>query len=168
MWGISERDASYVELLQFSFPSTAISNSSYLHFISSSHMLVPTRPYSILHRIIHMHMPFLAQRRPHSILHHLMAKEFSLLSVQDSGIHTLLLPETDSSSLSLFRSRFKTYSPLQNCFPSLGSFPSPWTVYPDFDSCYSHLMPYRMTPSVRHRAIYRSSLLLLSLLLYQC
>ena len=37
--------------------------------------------------------------------------------------------------------------------PSLGSFPSPWTVYPDFDSCYSHFMPYRMTPSVRHRAI---------------
>ena len=44
-------------------------------------------------------------------------------------------------------------SPLQNCIPSLGSFPSPWTVYPDFDSCYSHFMPYRMTPSVRHRAI---------------
>ena len=42
---------------------------------------------------------------------------------------------------------------LQNCFPSLGSFLSPWTVYPDFDSCYSHFMPYRMTPSVRHRAI---------------
>ena len=42
---------------------------------------------------------------------------------------------------------------LQNCVPSLGSFPSPWTVYPDFDSCYSHFMPYRMTPSVRHRAI---------------
>ena len=42
---------------------------------------------------------------------------------------------------------------LQNCVPSLGSFPSPWTVYPDFDSCYSHFMPYRMTPSVRHMAI---------------
>ena len=42
---------------------------------------------------------------------------------------------------------------LQNCIPSLGSFPSPWTVYPDFDSCYSHFMPYWMTPSVRHRAI---------------
>ena len=36
---------------------------------------------------------------------------------------------------------------------SLGSFPSPLTVYPDFDSCYFHFMPYRMTPSVRHRAI---------------
>ena len=44
-------------------------------------------------------------------------------------------------------------TPLQNCVPSLGSFPSPWTVYPDFDFCYSHFMPYRMTPSVRHRAI---------------
>ena len=44
-------------------------------------------------------------------------------------------------------------TPLQNCVPSLGSFPSPWTVYPDFDSCYSHFMPYRMAPSVRHRAI---------------
>ena len=44
-------------------------------------------------------------------------------------------------------------TPLQNCIPSLGSFPSPWTVYPDSDSCYSHFMSYRMTPSVRHRAI---------------
>ena len=44
-------------------------------------------------------------------------------------------------------------TPFQNCVPSLSSFPSPWTVYPDFDSCYSHFMPYRMTPSVRHRAI---------------
>ena len=44
-------------------------------------------------------------------------------------------------------------TPFQNCIPSLGSFPSPLTVYPDFDSCYSHLMPYRMTLSVRHRAI---------------
>ena len=44
-------------------------------------------------------------------------------------------------------------TPLQNCIPSLGSFPSPLTVFPDFDSCYSHFMPYRMTSSVRHRAI---------------
>ena len=44
-------------------------------------------------------------------------------------------------------------TPFQNCVPSLGSFPSPFTVYPDFDSCYSHFMPYRMTPSVRHKAI---------------
>ena len=41
----------------------------------------------------------------------------------------------------------------QYCVPSLGSFPSPLTVNPDFDSCYSHFMPYRITLSVRHRAI---------------
>ena len=44
-------------------------------------------------------------------------------------------------------------TPLQNCVSSLGSFPYPLTVYPDFDSCYSHFMPYRMTPSIKHRAI---------------
>ena len=44
-------------------------------------------------------------------------------------------------------------TPLQNCVSSLSSFPSPLTFYPDFDSCYSHFMPYRKTPSVRHEAI---------------
>ena len=44
-------------------------------------------------------------------------------------------------------------TPLQNCIPSLGSFPISLDCLPDFDSCYSHFMPYRMTPSVRHRAI---------------
>ena len=64
-----------------------------------------------------------------------------------------LPPDTrNSNSLPVFRSQAQN-TPLQNCIPSLGSFPSPWTVYPDFDSCYSHFMPYRMTPSVRHRAI---------------
>ena len=38
-------------------------------------------------------------------------------------------------------------TPLQNCVLSLGPFPSPLTVYPDFDSCYSHFMPYQMTPT---------------------
>ena len=56
-------------------------------------------------------------------------------------------------------------TPLQNCVPSLGSFLSPWTVYPDFDSCYSHFMPYRMTPSVRHRG-YGSSLLIIIIIYY--
>ena len=42
--------------------------------------------------------------------------------------------------------------PFQNCVPSQGFFPSPLTVYTHFDSCYSHCVPYRMTPSVRHRA----------------
>ena len=31
-------------------------------------------------------------------------------------------------------------APLKNCISSLGSFPSPLTVYPDFDSCYSHIL----------------------------
>ena len=64
-----------------------------------------------------------------------------------------LPPDTRNlNSLPTFRSRPQN-TPLQNCIPSLGSFPSPWTVYPDFDSCYSHFMPYRMTLSIRHRAI---------------
>ena len=78
--------------------------------------------------------------------HHL-AKGLSLSSVHDSGIHSLLIPETYSSSLPLFHSRFKTHL-FKIAFPPLSQ-----TVYPYFDSCYSHFMPYRMTPSVRHRAI---------------
>ena len=80
--------------------------------------------------------------------HHL-TKRLSLSSVHDSGIHFLLIPETYSSSLPILCSN----TPLQNCVPTLGSFPSPWTVYPYFDFCFSHVMPYQMTPSVRHRAI---------------
>ena len=49
---------------------------------------------------------------------------------------------------------FQTQNTLfQNCVPSLESFPSPLTVHLDFYSCYSQFMPYRMTPSVQHRAI---------------
>ena len=61
-----------------------------------------------------------------------------------------LPPDTrNSSSLPIFRSRLKTHL-FKTAFPPyIGSFPSPLTVYPDFDSCYSHFMPYRMTPSVR-------------------
>ena len=62
---------------------------------------------------------------------------------------------------------FSTNSPfqaqttsLQNCVPSLGSFPSPLIVYSDFDSCYSHFMPYQMAPGFRHRAIRSWSILL--------
>ena len=74
-------------------------------------------------------------------------------SVTGPRLWNSLPPDTlNSSSLPIFRSKLKTPL-LQNCVPSLGSFPSPWTVYPDFDSCCSHFMPYRMTPSVRHRAI---------------
>ena len=76
-------------------------------------------------------------------------RAFSVIGPQ---LWNSLPPDTrNSSSLPIFRSRLRTH--LQNCVPSLGSFPSPSTVYPDFDSCYSHFMPYQMTPSVRHRAI---------------
>ena len=74
-------------------------------------------------------------------------------SVIGSRLWNSLPPDTRNSEFFtnlLFQAQ---NTPLQNCIPSLGSFPSPWTVYPDFDSCYSHFMPYRMTPSVRHRAI---------------
>ena len=93
--------------------------------------------------LIHLFFPF------HMSDHHL-EKGLSLSSVHDSGIHSLLIPELVFSTNIPFQAQ---NPPLQNCFPSLGSFPSPWTVYLDFDSCYSHFMPYRMTPSVRHRAI---------------
>ena len=63
-----------------------------------------------------------------------------------------LPPDTrNSNSLPTFRSKLKTHF-FKIAFPPW-ALPSPWTVYPDFDSCYSHFMPYRMTPSVRHRAI---------------
>ena len=79
-----------------------------------------------------------------------LGKRLSLSSVHDFGIHYLPIPEIRI----LYQLSVPAQNtPLQNCIPSLGSFPSPWTVYPDFDSCYSHFMPYRMTPSVRHRAI---------------
>ena len=93
--------------------------------------------------LIHSLFPF------HMSDHH-SAKGLSLSLVHDFGIHYLLIPEIHL----LYNIPFQAQNtPLQNCFPSQGSFPSPWTVYPDFDSCYSHFMPYRMTPSVRHRAI---------------
>ena len=73
-----------------------------------------------------------------------------VFSVIGPRLWNSLPPDTrNSNSLPVFHSRLKTH--LQNCIPSLGSSPSPWTVYPDFDSCYSHFMPYR--PSVGHRAI---------------
>ena len=59
-----------------------------------------------------------------------------------------LPPDTrNSSSLPIFRSSLKPHL-FKIAFPSLGSLPSPVTVYPDFDSCYSHFMPYRMTPTI--------------------
>ena len=93
--------------------------------------------------LIHLFFPF------HMSDHHL-AKGLSLSLVQDSGIHSPWYPKLVFSTNIPFQTQ---NTPLQNCVPSLGSFPSTWTVYPDFDSCYSNFMPYRMTLSVRHRAI---------------
>ena len=79
--------------------------------------------------LIHSFFPF------HMFDHHLAKGAFSVIGPR---LWNSLPPDTrNSSSLPIFRSRLKN-TPLQNCFPSLGSFPSPWTVYPDFDSCYSH------------------------------
>ena len=93
--------------------------------------------------LIHLFFPF------HMSDHHL-AKELSLSSVHDSGILSLLIPETHPLYQYSVPGSKHIFSKLLS---PLGSFPSPLTVYPDFDSCYSHFMPYRMTPSVRHRAI---------------
>ena len=87
---------------------------------------------------------------PFPMSDHHLAKGLSLSSVHASGIHYPLIPET---RLLCQYSVPDSKPPLQNCVSSLGSFPYPWTVFPDFDSCYSHFMPYRMTTSVRHRAI---------------
>ena len=76
----------------------------------------------------------------HLIFHFALRQSQSMIP----SLHSLLFPVVYPKV---------PYTPLQNCFPSLGSFPSLLTVYPDFDSCYPHFMPYRMTPSVRHRAI---------------
>ena len=94
--------------------------------------------------LIHLFFPF------HMSDHHL-AKGLSLSSVHDSGIHSLLIPETPLLYQYSVPGSKHTSSKLLSL--PIGSFPSPLTVYPDFDSCYSHFMPYRMTPSVRHRAI---------------
>ena len=62
-------------------------------------------------------------------------------SVIGPRLRNSLPPDTrNSSSLPIFSSRLKL-TLLQNYVPSLGSFPSPLTVYPDFDSCNSPVMP---------------------------
>ena len=81
---------------------------------------------------------------------HHSAKRLSLSSVHDSGIHSLRIPETRLLYQDSVPGSQHTFSKLRS-LPRL--FPIPLTVYPDFDSCYSHFMPYRMTPSVGHMAI---------------
>ena len=93
--------------------------------------------------LIRLFFPF------HMSDHHL-AKGLSLSSVHASGIHSPWYPKLIFSTNIPFQTQ---NIPLQNCVPSLGSFPSPWTVYPDSDSCYFHFMPYRMTPSVLYTGL---------------
>ena len=88
---------------------------------------------------------------PFHMSDHHLAKGLSLSLVHASGIHSPLIPETHLLYQYSVPDSKHTSSKLRSL--PIGSFPSPWTVYPDFDSCYSHFMPYRMTRSVRHRAI---------------
>ena len=76
------------------------------------------------------------------------------LSVIGPQLWNSLPPDTrNSSSLPIFRSRLKMHLFKIACL-SLGSFPSPLRLSTRIvDSWYPHFMPYRMTPSVRHRAI---------------
>ena len=107
-----------------------------------------SRHILLLHDLlIRLFFPF------HMSDHHL-AKGLSLSSVHASGIHSPLNPWYPKLILST-NIPFQTQNtPLQNCVPSaLSHLPGLSIYYSDFDSCYSHFMPYRMTPSVRHRAI---------------
>ena len=87
---------------------------------------------------------------PFHMSDHHLAVRLSLSSVHDSGIHSLRIPKLVLSTNIPFQAQ---NTPLQNCVPFQCSFSSHLTVYPDFDSCYSLFMPYRITPSIRHRAI---------------
>ena len=71
--------------------------------------------------LIHLFFPF-----------HMSAKGLSLPSVHDSGIHSLLIPETRLLYQYSIPGSKHTFSKLRS-LPRL--FPSPLTVYPDFDSC---------------------------------
>ena len=93
--------------------------------------------------LIHSFFPF------HMFDHHL-AKGLSLSSVHVSGIHSLLIPETRLLYQYSVPGSKHTSSKLLS-LPRL--FPISLDCLPGFDSCYSHFMPYRMTPSVRHRVI---------------
>ena len=93
--------------------------------------------------LIHLFFPF------HMSDHHL-AKGLSLSLVHDSGIHSLLIPETRLLCQYSVPSSKHTFSKLHS-LPRL--LPHLLDCLPGFDSCYSHFMPYRMTLSVRHRAI---------------
>ena len=115
-----------------------IESCSWIDFISLTNQQ-PFRHALFLHDL-HLFFPFHVTWQKGFLCHRSTTLEFT----------PSWYPEFEFSTSFPFQAQ---NTPLQNCIPSLGSFPSSWTVYPDFDSCYSHCMPYRMTPSVRHRAI---------------
>ena len=139
------------------YTATALTNSIVSSKLDYCNSLTNQQPRHLYNSLSFRYILFL-----HDLLIHLffqfhnfmsdyhLAKGRSLSSVHDSGIHSPWYPKLIFSTNIPFQAQ---NTPLQNCVPSLGSFPSPLTVYPDCDSCYSHFMPYRMTPSVRQRAI---------------
>ena len=132
----------------------SITNSVFSHtkHLQINNLLIFTMIFHFRH-ILFLHDLLISFFPFHMSDHHL-AKGLSLSSVHDSGIHSLLIPESRNSLIFSTNIPFQAQNtPLQNFVPSLGPFPSPLTLYPDFDSCYTHFMPYRMTPSVRHRVI---------------
>ena len=91
---------------------------------------------------------------PFHMFDHHLAKGLSLSLVHDSGIHSLLIPETRLLYQYSVPGSKHTSSKLR-FLPRL--ILSLLTVYPEFDSCYSrYLIFYALsndTYSVRHRAI---------------
>ena len=70
---------------------------------------------------------------------------WSLLGIRAFSGHGSTTPSWYSKLVFSTNIPFQAQNTLfQNCVPSLGSFPSSLTVYPDSDSCYSHFMPYWM------------------------
>ena len=101
--------------------------------------------------LIHLFFPF------HVSGHHL-AKGLSLSSAHDSGINSLLIPETRLLYQYSVPGSKHTFSKLRS-HPRL--FPISLDCLPDFDTCYSHFMPFRATLSVRHREIYEKFIIII-------
>ena len=158
--GISQANLNKLQRIQDSLAHVITNTSKYQHItprLKKLHWLPIKRRNWLQTLFSHIQNTYKSKTYSFFPLHmsdHHLEKGLSPSSVHDSGIHYRLIPETRL----LYQYPFQAQNtPPQNCVPSLGSFPSPLTVYPDFDSCYPHFMPYRMT----HTQGYRSSLLLL-------
>ena len=114
------------------YADDTIDTQLYVHLFLSSDSLVLSIPYC-------------------RYVFHPSAKNFSCNRSATPGIHSLPIPKTVLLSQYSVPSSKHTSS---NCVSSLGSFSSPLTVYPDyFDSCYSHFMPYRVTPREKNISV---------------